>query len=168
MFQLWSGNLSSYLRYWINTPTFWTSNPSANKCCFLFRLKSYTKNLSTNSNRDIQNLAQVIDKLLASYDIQIILQWVPGHTDIRGNDHADRLAKLGASKEQPDKLCSYNTIRQILRNNFKEIWYNRWAMGNTGRAMYKEMDKPKLQDPINQLSRPDQSPFFSLKPGIQC
>ena len=77
-------------------------------------------------------------------------------------------AKQVASKEQPDKLCSYSTIRHILRNNFKEIWYSIWAIGNTGRAMYKAMDKPKPQDPINQLSRPDQSPFFSLEPGMQC
>ena len=87
--------------------------------------------------------------------------WTYWH--IRGNEHADRLAKQGASKDQPEKLCSYNTIRQILRNNFKEIWYNRWAMGNTGRAMYKEMDKPKPQDPINQLSRPDQSLIFQFR-----
>ena len=121
------------------------------------------ENLSTNSNRDIQKLAHVIHNLLTSYDIQVTLQWVPGHADIRGNDHADRLAKQGAGKEQPDKLCSYTTTRQVLRNNFREIWYNRWAKGNTGRVMYKEMDKPKQQDPINQLSRPDQSLIFQFR-----
>ena len=121
------------------------------------------ENLSTNSNRDIQKLAHVIDNLLTSYDIQVTLQWVPGHADIRGNDHADRLAKQGAGKEQPDKLCSYTTTRQVLRNNFREIWYNRLAIGNTGRVMYKEMDKPKPQDPINQLSRPDQSLIFQFR-----
>ena len=69
------------------------------------------ENISINSNRNIQDLACVIDNLLTSYDIQVTLQWVPGHTDIRGNDYADRLAKQGASKEQPDKPCSYSTIR---------------------------------------------------------
>ena len=121
------------------------------------------ENISINSNRNIQDLACVIDNLLTSYDIQVTLQWVPGHTDIRGNDYADRLAKQGASKEQPDNPCSYSTIRQVLRNNFKEIWYNRWAMGNTGRVMYREMDKPKPLDPINQLSRPDQSLIFQFR-----
>ena len=121
------------------------------------------ENYDTNSHRDIGKLAESIDGLLTSYDIQITLQWVPGHSDVRGNEHADQLAKQGAGKEQPDKPCSYDTARQILRNNFKEVWYNRWATGTTGRVMFQEMDKPKPKDPIHQLPRPDQSLIFQFR-----
>ena len=51
---------------------------------------------STNSNRDIQNIALV---MTTSYDIPVTMQRVLGHADIRGNDHADCFAKQVASKE---------------------------------------------------------------------
>ena len=88
-------------------------------------------NYRNSNNNDIMKLACVIDNLLTSYDVQVSLQWIPGHSDIRGNDRADHLAKQGAGKEQTNKPCSYATARQVLRNNFREIWYNRWAIGNT-------------------------------------
>ena len=50
----------------------------------------------------IDKLALVIDKLLTSYDIKLTLQWIPGHCNLQGNDIADKLAKEGARKKQPD------------------------------------------------------------------
>ena len=31
---------------------------------------------------------------------RVILQWIPAHCGIKGNEHADRLAKQGANMEQ--------------------------------------------------------------------
>ena len=91
---------------------------------------------SDNGHRYIGELAKAIDNLLTSYDIRITLQWIPGHSDIPGNEYADKLAKEGAQKDQPSKPCSNSTVKQILRNNFREVWFNRWATGSTGHAMY--------------------------------
>ena len=35
----------------------------------------------------------------------ITLNWVPGHTDVEGNEQADRLAKL-ATAQQPESDCT--------------------------------------------------------------
>ena len=123
------------------------------------------ENFSDNSHQDIGELAKAIDSLLTSYDIRITLQWIPGHTDIPGNEQADRLAKEGTQKDQPIKPCSNSTVKQILRNNFREVWLNRWATGSTGRVMYSEMDKPRLEDKINNLSRSDQCIIFQFRTG---
>lgn len=118
-----------------------------------------------NSNSNIDLLALSIHNLLTSYDIYLTLQWIPGHSDLQGNDRADKLAKEGAQKEQSDKPSSYTTVKQILRNNSKEEWLNRWCNGDTGRVMYREMSGPNPKDNINFLKRADQSAIFQLRTG---
>ena len=83
------------------------------------------------SHLGIDTLALNINNLLTSYDIQLTLQWIPGHCDLQGNERADRLAKEGARKEQPDNPSSYNNIRRILKNKSKEEWLERWKNGDT-------------------------------------
>ena len=116
-------------------------------------------------NVDILRLAQSIDNLHKSYKVNIMLQWVPGHSDITGNEIADKLAKQGASKEQPNIPVDQETTKQILRNISKEEWYNRWALGTTGRAVFREMSRPKSNDNINFLNRLDQYTIFHLRTG---
>ena len=120
---------------------------------------------TSNSDQNIISLAKTIDNFLTSYDVKLTLQWIPGHSGIQGNETADRLAKLGTQKEHPDKPCSILTTNQILKNNFKEEWLNRWSVGTTGRAMYNHMTKPIKDDPINNLSRPDQCNIFQFRTG---
>uniref|UniRef100_A0A0B7BUJ0 RNase H type-1 domain-containing protein n=1 Tax=Arion vulgaris TaxID=1028688 RepID=A0A0B7BUJ0_9EUPU len=118
-----------------------------------------------NQSSEIQSLALVIHNLISSFDINVILQWIPGHTNIPGNDKADHLAKQGSSKPQIDKPVSIQSIKQILKNNSREDWLNRWAMGTTGRDMYAEMNRPNPKDNINLLQRKDQSTIFQLRTG---
>ena len=123
------------------------------------------ENMQSNTNNEMINLIKASHNLLSSYDVQITMQWIPGHTSIPGNEHADKLAKEGASKEQTDKPCDNNTVKQILKNNFKEKWLISWATGQTGRIMYQEMNKPNPHDSINTLSRKEQCTIFQLRTG---
>ena len=113
----------------------------------------------------IESLALSINSLLTSYDIQLTLQWIPGHCDLPGNEKADKLAKEGAKQEQPNNPASYNNIRRILRNNSKEEWLKRWRDGETGRAVFKELKEPNRNDSINSLTRKNQSAIFQLRTG---
>ena len=115
------------------------------------------------STEGIDNLALVIDQLLTSYDIKLTLQWIPGHCNLQGNDRADKLAKEGARKEQPDNPCSFKTLRRITKGKSREEWLRRWRDGDTGRVMYREMQEPNPNDDINSLSRKHQSAIFQLR-----
>ena len=98
----------------------------------------------------------------------MVLQWIPAHTGIPGNERADALAKQGASLPQPDVPVAYSTCCQMIKANSKEEWMNNWSTGKTGRHMYGHMSKPLLKDPINNLRRGDQSLIFQLIERNMC
>ena len=122
-------------------------------------------NLGTETDFGIEHLAVTINNLLTSFAIQLTLQWIPGHCDLQGNERADRLAKEGARKEQPEKPSSYKTVRSILKRNTRKEWLKRWREGDTGRVVFNELEEPNPKDSINFLSRKDQSAIFQLRTG---
>ena len=94
---------------------------------------------------------------------RLVLQWIPGHAGIPGNEKADRLAKHGSGLEQPQISTTYQTAKQIIKNNYKEEWMNSWARGTTGRVLYNHMSTTKTNDPIRLLNRKHQSHIFQLR-----
>ena len=52
-----------------------------------------------------RNTLKVLCEL--SQDSQVIVQWIPAHCGLAGNDEADTLAKAGSRKEQPNLPVSY-------------------------------------------------------------
>ena len=120
------------------------------------------ENGSENS-RDIIHLRWSLHNIICRHSKEVVLQWIPAHIGILGNERADSLAKRGASLPQPDIPVNYNTCRQIIKSNFKEDWLNSWSNGKTGRRMFDHMTKPLPKDPINALSRGDHSLIFQLR-----
>jgi ribonuclease HI len=56
-------------------------------------------------------------------NLHITQEWVPGHQKIKGNDHADHLAKQGSRLVPPDpdwKFLSY--IGATWTKALREIW----------------------------------------------
>ena len=99
------------------------------------------------------------------HPVEVVLQWIPGHSGIKGNEAADTLAKRGAALPQPDVPVNYETAVQIIKSNIQEEWLNDWARNTTGRAMYRHMSKPNPKDLINKLQREEQSIIFRLRTG---
>ncbi len=62
------------------------------------------QNISHSPSRDNIGLNQDIQTALATSGKQFILNWVPSHTGIPGNDAADAAAKEGARRPEPDLL----------------------------------------------------------------
>ena len=131
----------------------------------------YTDSLSTlqslesgkSDNQTMSQMTNSISNLMSIYKIKVILQWIPGHSGVQGNESADSLAKTGASLPQPDVPVSMDTVKKMIRSNFKEEWLENWTNNNTGRALYNNMNAPQKKDPINFLVRKDQTTIFRLR-----
>ena len=114
-------------------------------------------------SKDIAIIALQIHRLITAYNTRLVLQWIPGHTNIPGNEKADKLSKKGAQQEQPQVDTPYTTARQIIRNNYKEQWMNMWATCQTGREVYKHMNKINPRDSLKLLPRKEQVAIFRLR-----
>ena len=95
----------------------------------------------------------------------ITIQWIPGHYDISMNQKAVGLAKMGSHMPQENPNTSYDTAKQIAKQNTMETWHTDWALGDKGKCLYQHQPKPNPNDPINQLSRRDQCNIFRLRTG---
>ena len=84
---------------------------------------------------------------------KIVLQWIPAHTGIAGNEVADQLAKEGSKKEQPHSKLNYQEARTLIRNKSKCHFNKR----NGGYNPH--------QDALHLLSRREQTTIFRLRTG---
>ena len=115
------------------------------------------------SNNTIEKLKIDIHGIISTFSVKITLQWIPSHCDLPGNEAADRLAKRGANKEQPNIPISQNTCKQIIKENLKTEWLNNWAQSKTGRSVYSHLKEPNPKDPINTLERREQVVIYRLR-----
>ena len=70
---------------------------------------------------------------------------------------------LGAANPQINTPTSIHTARQIIRTNKREEWLNGWALGKTGRSVFKYMATPNPKDSINSIERREQVVIFRLR-----
>ena len=125
-------------------------------------------NAETYKSHVIQELSNRLDVFIKNFNYEIILQWIPSHCQIKGNERADTLAKKGAAEEQPDRPVTQSSCKQIINTKTKTEWVNDWALGSTGRVMYPYMTTPTNTDPIDSLGRREQSIIFRLRSQHVC
>ena len=83
----------------------------------------------------------------------VVLQWIPAHTGIRGNEMADQLAKEGREKEQPPSHLSYREVKTLIHNKKKAIFHCKTEGYNPN------------QDALHQLARHQQTIIFRFRTG---
>ena len=67
--------------------------------------------------------------------------------------------------QQENIPTSYETAKQIAKQNSKEIWLNDWTTDVKGRRLYQFQNKPNPRDAICNLERRDQCNIFRLRTG---
>lgn len=118
---------------------------------------------SKPNQTELNDIILEANKIQTAFAIRLVLQWIPGHTNIPGNDKADKLAKQGSNSEQPQRPATLQTARKIIKENYKEDWMNLWSRGTTGRVVYQHMNMVKKRDPIRQMTRKEQTTIFRLR-----
>ena len=76
--------------------------------------------------------------------LKTVIQWIPSHCGINGNEKADKLAKEGAQQQQVENSVCYTEMKTIIK-----------SLHNT----------PQKQDNYHQLNRFEQTTIFRLRTG---
>ena len=96
-----------------------------------------------NSEPDHRTKINIL-KLLKLIKQNIIFEWVPAHTNIRGNDMADKAAKESLDNSRIVKLpMAYNEYKSIVKTMILKQWQEHWTQ--YGRCRLKSF-KPILGD----------------------
>ncbi|OOY33764.1 hypothetical protein BOV88_13545 [Solemya velum gill symbiont] len=89
-------------------------------------------------------LPQLQQALYNIKSLTTVIQWIPSHCGVWGNEQADRLAKYGAEQQQEENPVCFSEMKTIIKSLF-----------NT----------PQQQDSYHQLTRSEQTTIFRLRTG---
>ena len=100
----------------LNTP-----ETAPEKTVILSDCKSLLQSLQ--SCKDQSKLMGDLRKELAvlNYRTQLVIQWIPSHCGVYGNEEADKLSKQGSKQNQTEHPVSYAEAKTLLKNCFPQI-----------------------------------------------
>ena len=77
--------------------------------------------LKSEKGSELGELRVALANMTRAYD-RVVIQWIPSHCGIRGNEEADRLANRGSRSAQADFRLSYNDAKAVVRGNLARKW----------------------------------------------
>lgn len=88
----------------------------------------------------IQETKRAVDRLNQA-GVTLEISWTPGHSDIRGNDIADQLAKEGATEadqmEEDSGVTTAGDVKLAAKKSGLRKWQDRWEKSERGRDLYQ-------------------------------
>ena len=107
---------------------------------------------SLTSNTPDQPVHQLLKDLqLLPHECTMVLQWIPAHCGIPGNERADRLAKSGSKQPQPRSTTIYQEAQTLLCTSQRSLWRRATRSYNPS------------TDPFHHLARHEQVTLFRVR-----
>ncbi|GFX82648.1 RNase H domain-containing protein [Trichonephila clavipes] len=95
--------------------------------------------ISPPASSSILNCKYLLQSL-SEYSKQIVLQWIPGHRGVTGNELAEHLAKKGASIQQiTRKAASITSARRIIKKKLNDLSSRRYAERNSNKISWNNL-----------------------------
>ena len=123
-----------------------SSSNLSNNTVILTDCKSVLESILTGGKNDdtLRELQKELTNLKEK--TALVLQWLPAHCGISGNEKADALSKRGSQLEQIEHKMNYREAKTIIKANMKEKW--------------KEKHQIQGCDEIEKLNRNEQVIIF--------
>ena len=91
-------------------------NPPPAKIVILTDCKSLTQSLQHPDDQLSRDTVRELSKLQC--EAPVVVQWIPAHCDIKGNETADKLAKKGSRSEQPETKVPFREAKTIIKRQY--------------------------------------------------
>ena len=127
------------------------STPNSKTMVLLSDAKSVLQALNNQGHQSFPKVNQLLAEV-ASVSARLVLQWIPGHCYIKGNEQADSLAKEGSAMNQIETDMSLEESKTQIRTAI----YQRWIENHPN---YSKTDAH------HRLNREGQTIIFRLRSG---
>ena len=101
--------------------------------------------------------------------MNVEISWTPGHSDIKGNEYADKLAKEAAeeAKEKTDlpPVLTMGDIKTAVRDSGRKKWQDMWDKSEKGRNLFNYRPKVDYKVKHKIESRKGESIVSQLRTG---
>ena len=87
------------------------------------------------AKKDLNEVETALVDLAAQTNL--ILQWIPAHCGIQGNEQANRLAREGGQLEQEDRYTTYTDEKTIIKILSKKKWKQQHPNYNQSDSLHK-------------------------------
>ena len=122
-------------------------------------VKNIQKLLNLGIARDIRANIQK----LTNCNYHLVLNWIPSHENIRGNEKADQIAKLGQNNPKIENLpITFDHLRNQIKQNIRGQWGENWRNSNTKGMHYSQFNTSPCGPKIKLLSKVNKITFATV------
>jgi ribonuclease HI len=100
---------------------------------------------------ELVELGDLLDRCKA----RLVIQWVPGHSDVPGNEIADKEAKAATQLEGDPRPISFQAVKQFIKNNLKQSEDETMKFEDHERStkVYKNMSRKRDQSLVTRAEQ---------------